>query len=548
MNFPALIFWLVILCSFWARPGTVLVLLLASLPFASLSLLPIEITGGMTLLPQMMFAVVLILKVVSPHAMTLSPKFLSTLQLRSLGYLTIFLLIGIVATLIMPRLFLGQVVVFPTRVSWIADLLSPSQANFTQSGYVTLSVMTALAVTMMADEPGFTGTLLKALLAGGTVCVVTGLIDVAAASTGMESLLEPFRNAEYSLLTNDAVGSGMRKVVGLTPEASAYGPICVEFAAAIGLLRTVYAEGHQRMYATIVAVSLVLMALLSTSSTAYGGLAVLGLVYAAHWVRRAAYPSALAQSGILGELLVGLSLIIALLLILIAHANLLNPLLNLIDEQIFNKPQTSSFYERSLWNSTAWDALVSTWGLGIGFGSTRTSSWFAAVVSGAGFVGAAFMGVFLVQTLARRSISRIVLSVEIMTALKLSLVPALVMVGITAPGPDFGLWIGGYVWRDHRYRSGPPAQFIRSCSRGQASDGSYRRALGNREPSPCSIPAFDSLTETARSICPHRGLRGARSRGTTERDEVRSCDRLAWQTGNPTTGSGESNLPAQNPG
>ena len=69
----------------------------------------------------------------------------------------------------------------------------------------------------------------------------------------------------------------MRTVVGFTPEASAYGPICVEFAAAIGLLRTLYAEGHQRIFATIVAVSLVVMALLSTSSTAYARLGGIGI-------------------------------------------------------------------------------------------------------------------------------------------------------------------------------------------------------------------------------------------------------------------------------
>ena len=63
----------------------------------------------------MMFAVVLILKVVAPHVMTLSPKFLSALQFRSLGYLALFLLVGIVATFIMPRLFGGEVVVFPMR-------------------------------------------------------------------------------------------------------------------------------------------------------------------------------------------------------------------------------------------------------------------------------------------------------------------------------------------------------------------------------------------------------------------------------------------------
>jgi hypothetical protein len=396
----------------------------------------------MTLLPQMMFAVVLILKVVAPHAVTLSPKFLNAMQLRSLGYLALFLLAGMVATLIMPRLFQGQVVVFPMRTAYMADLLSPGQANFTQSGYVVLSVMTALAVTLMADEPGFTGTLLKALLAGGMVCVVTGLIDIAAASTGMESLLEPFRNAEYALLTSDTVGAGVRKVVGFTPEASAYGPICVEFAAATGLLRSLYAESQQRMYATIVAVSLVVMALLSTSSAAYGGLAILGLVYGGNWIRRAAYSSAMGQSGLLGELLVGLGLIIALLFVLIAHADLLNPLLNLIDEQIFNKPLTASFYERSHWNTTAWEAVASTWGLGIGFGSTRTSSWFASVICNTGLIGAAFMGVFLVQTFARRSISRTPLSAELLSALKLSLVPALAMAGVDSPGPDFGLWMG----------------------------------------------------------------------------------------------------------
>ena len=442
MNVPALIFWLVIVCSFWARPGTVLMLLLASIPFASLSLLPPEIIGGMSLLPQMMFAVVLIFKVVVPHVVTLTPKFVNALQLRRLGYLALFLLTGIVVTLIMPRLFQGQVVVFPMKYSYMADLLGPRQENFTQSGYVVLSVMTAFAVFFMADEPGFTGSLLKALLAGGMVCIVTGLIDVAAASTGMESLLTPFRNAQYALLTNASVAAGARRVVGFTPEASAYGPMCVDFAAATGLLRTLYAEGPQRMRATIVAISLVVMALLSTSSTAYGGLAVLGLVYAGNWIRRAAFSSPLGQSGLMGELLVGLGAIIALLFVMVAYSNLLNPLFNLIDELIFNKPLSDSFYERSNWNNAAWNTVASTWGLGIGFGSARTSSWFAAVISNTGLIGAAFLGVFLVQTFARRSISRTPLSAELLYALKLSLVPALAMSSVDSPGPDFGIWMG----------------------------------------------------------------------------------------------------------
>ena len=441
MNYPALVFWALIVWSITASSGTVLALLLASIPFASLALLPLTVTAGMSILPQSMFAVVLILKVVAPQVMPLSPNLLAALRLRHLGCLALFLVVGIVAAMVMPRLFSGQVVILPMRENAATALLDPIQANFTQSGYVTLSVVTAFAVMLMSDKPNFVGALLTSILAGGTVCIATGLIDLAAASTGMGSLLAPFRNASYAYLTHTEI-VGVRRVVGFTPEASAYGPICVSFAAAIALLRTLYAEGRQRTLATMVAVGLVVMALLSTSSSAYGGLAILGLVYATNWIRRAVFSSSLGQSGLAWELLVGLGLMVVLLFVLIARADLLDPLLNLIEELIFNKPLSSSFYERSEWNGIAWDTVASTWGLGVGLGSTRTSNWFAAIVSSAGLLGALFMGTFLVQTFFRHSSSRTPLSVELLWALKLSLLPALAMAGVDSPGADFGIWMG----------------------------------------------------------------------------------------------------------
>ena len=441
MTYPAIVFWVLITWSIVARPATLLILLVASMPFASLALLPPDATAGMSILPQSMFVVILILKVLAPELITLSPKFVAVLRLRHLGYLVLFLLAGLVVTVVMPRLFLGDVIIVPMRENKAADLLSPIQANFTQSSYVALSVMTTLAVALMADDPGYAETLLTSILAGGVVCIATGLVDFAAASTGMESLLEPFRNAGYAFLTNVELG-GVRRIVGLTPEASAYGSICVQFAAALALLRNLYAEGRQRILATITTIGLVLMAILSTSSSAYAGLSVLGLVYAANWVRRAIVSSPASRSGLLSELFVGVGLIVVFLIILIVRANMLDPLLNLIDEVIFNKPNTSSFYERSYWNSVAWNALNSTWGLGVGFGSTRTSSWFAAVVSNTGLIGATLLGVFLVQTFSRRAAWPKPLSVELLPALKLSLFPPMIMAGVGAPGADFGPWVG----------------------------------------------------------------------------------------------------------
>ena len=115
MNFPALIFWALIVWSFTASRGTALVLLLASMPFASLALLPPGAVGGMSILPQSAFAVVLILKVLSPQVLPLSQKLLTALRFRHLGYLALFLVVGIVVTVIMPRFFVGEVVIIPMR-------------------------------------------------------------------------------------------------------------------------------------------------------------------------------------------------------------------------------------------------------------------------------------------------------------------------------------------------------------------------------------------------------------------------------------------------
>lgn len=440
MNIPAVMFLVLGVWSFTARPGTLLVLLLASMPFASLAVLPTEITAGMNILPQSMFAVVLILKVLAPHILSFSPQLLNAVRLRNLGYLCLFLLAGIAATAIMPRLFAGEVVIVPMRENRAADLLGPIQANFTQAAYVSLSVLTALTVALMAEQKEFTRSLLLGVLVGGVVCVATGFIDLAAATTGMEIMLAPFRNAEYSFLTNSDVG-GVRRVVGFAPEASAFGIICVQLAAALALLRHLYPSGRRRWVATITLLCLLVLALLSTSSTAYAGLAVLGLVYAGNGLRRAASSSSMGHSGLLVELSVCFALVIALLFVLLVRADLFDPMLNLVDEIIFKKSLTSSFYERSYWNSTAWNALASTWGLGIGFGATRTSNWVAAVVSNAGLIGAALLGIFFVQILCKRPAQRTPFLSELLPALKLSLFPALAMESVAAPGPDFGPWV-----------------------------------------------------------------------------------------------------------
>jgi hypothetical protein len=440
MTYPAFAFWALVVWSVFAPPTTVLILLLGSMPFASLALVPPEYVGGMSILPQSMFAGVLIVKVLLPHVLTLSPKLMGVLRLRELGCLALFLVTGILATFIMPRLYAGEVVVVPMHYRAPTELLASGQSNFTQTGYVVLSIMTVFAVALIAEDSKFIKALLLGMVVGGSVCIATGLLDIIAAASGVTRFLEPFRNAGYAFLINSEVG-GMRRVVGLAPEASTYGGMCVVFASILALLRHLYPAGRQQLLATVAALCLAILAIYSTSSTAYVGLAVLGAVYSANWIRRVFASSEVSQSGLLLEFLAGVGLAIGLLIIFVVRPDLLDPLTNLVQEVIFNKPLTTSFYERSQWNSVAWESLWSTGGLGIGFGSTRTSNWFAAIVSNSGLIGAAFMGAFLAVTLFRRCSWRTQMTEEMLPALKLSLAPALAMAALATSGPDFGPWV-----------------------------------------------------------------------------------------------------------
>jgi hypothetical protein len=441
MTWPALVFWSLIVGAFWARPSTVLMLLLGSIPFASLTLIPLSLTG-MTVLPRLMFAVVLILKVLGPHVVSMSAKLTTALRLRHLGFLALYFLVSITVTVIMPRLFAGSVVVLPLANAWETVYLGPIQQHFTQTGYVTLSVFTVFAVALMADEPRFAETLLKSILVGSAVCVATGLLDYAASRAGVQDWLSPFRNSQYAILNKAGAAGGYRRIIGLAPEASAYGEISVAFLSALALCVSLYPKGRQRVMATITLAALADLAFFTSSSTAHGGLAVLAVVFAVNLFRRMIVPSSVGRDWLMRELFTGLGLTIVLLGILVFYSDdFFDPFLRLIQESIFNKPNTGSYHERTHWNEVAWNTIGATMGLGVGLGSTRTSNVYVAIITNTGLLGSAFIGIFLIQTLCRRPNWRTPMLAELMPALKLSLLPEMAMLGVAAPAPDFGMWV-----------------------------------------------------------------------------------------------------------
>jgi hypothetical protein len=437
LTYPALVFWCLLGAGIFLPLEVLLGILISSLPFGSLSLLPAEGIGGVTILPQSTFAALFIARIAFAGDIADLARISRLLSLRRAGLLILFLAAGLCVTTFAPSLLRDTIVIVPMRLTGVLalDTLAPGQANFTQSMYVALSVALVFSTALLTKRKHFIPFMLTALLVGGSITIVTGLADFALA-TSHSDVLDPFRTASYALLTEAQV-QGARRVVGLMPEASAFGALAVGFASALAFLWPFFDSTATRVLAVILGLLLVGAALLSTSSTAYGGLAVLVLCYLAGWLRRLVRGHDIERKALKIELVAASLASLFAFLLFAAKPGLLDPLSELADAMIFNKANTLSFYERSVWNTTSWNAFMESWGLGVGLGSTRTSNWFVSIISNTGTVGALFLGLFLFQTFMRRGNDDLSTS-GLMSACKLALIPNFAMAAVAGTTPDFG--------------------------------------------------------------------------------------------------------------
>ncbi len=142
---------------------------------------------------------------------------------------------------------------------------------------------------------------------------------------------------------------------------------------------------------------------ISTSSTAYAGLAVIGAWMAVRVMMggaRLATGFSVSKQRIVQAAVFGL----------IASAGLASAWLLFIDPeaaqrvieaQVTNKSQSSSFQERNTANILAIQIFAETYGLGVGLGNHRASSVMLALVSGVGIIGTGLFVYFLAAVALR---------------------------------------------------------------------------------------------------------------------------------------------------
>lgn len=321
-------------------------------------------------------------------------------------WLLLLLTWGVFSAAAMPRLFEGDVFIFTTDRSGLNPLgvisttLRPGSGNITQPVYLAGALglfLTLASLLQRADRPAvFTSAILRL----GWINVLLAAWNLGELYAGFPAVLDLLRKQSgYAVMDASSVG-GLARITGPFPETSAFAGFTVPMFAYC--MRLWLSGVRVRQTGLLAALSAGLL-LLSTSSTAYAALFAYVGAYAL-WASVSALvrlkaPRIGPLTALLWAALVGLCVVVML------KPEWLDAVNEFLGTTLFRKGDSQSGQERGTWNGKAWENFIDTWGVGIGLGSARASSFALVLLSNTGWIGAALFLTFLL-TVRRAALQR----------------------------------------------------------------------------------------------------------------------------------------------
>lgn len=449
---PILVFWSLLTWGMFSRVRSLhLYLFFMTIPLSSFAVIPVEASAGMTITgPPVVASFMFLRSLLSQRTIR---NYLSwAFDMRKLGLLFLFWFVAILVTLVAPRYFTGRVEVVPLKVSDVGFMgtayLRPTMQNISQALYLTVSVASVFLFCQRFINAKSRQDSLKAVEAGAVVTILTGFLDLSSSYLPIAPLLEIFRTAGYSLNT-EVYFNDVKRVVGLTPEASTYGGTCIFFLSVVYFTKST--RGKLSIFQAFRYIfeisSLAYLVFLSTSSSAYVALFVLAVFACFEWFYRQTFlgSKSLLGQGLLLEFIVGLAVLLIASLAIMYSPGLRQNLSKRIEERIVNKTSSSSYEERSMWTVVSAQAIWDTYGFGCGLGGTRASNKIVAIVSNTGVLGGVAYGCFVIFILVYPA-PKTPADVMILHSLRWSFLPIVSQQLLVGTTPDFGLevaWIFG---------------------------------------------------------------------------------------------------------
>lgn len=436
----------VIALGIWCQFGSfhrALISVVLLTPFEAANAANLPALGGASITPAKLFLLFLVLRLVSMRGAI--PAVLAEMSPRRVLFLYLLLLLWVVPSgVLLPRLFQGAVAVNSLERGVIDDgpvLLKPSSGNITQSVYAVGSFVLALCVCALARRGGAHVALLRAFMVLSGVDLGFAVLDLVTAATHTGFLLDVIHTGNYAFLTEDESG-GLKRISGSFTEASAFASFSL---ALLAFNLTLFVARIRVRLTGSYSLALVFFLLLSTSSTAYGGLAI----YAAAFALVAAW--ALVVHGNARPLKI-LVLVALAGTFFVCATVLLAPdfaaaAWKVLDSSVLHKAESESAIERGALNAQAALVFLGTYGLGAGIGATRTSSYVYLLASNLGVIGvvlffATVLALWLMPLRPDLSRDQGSITNAARAGMLGSLVPALLAGTIFDLGPLFYIYLG----------------------------------------------------------------------------------------------------------
>lgn len=372
---------------FWRRPARLLELVMVGAVFAAAAVIVVGGYGVMpALIPATLFLNMFLLQV------CLGLRYpAERMVLTVMAPFMIVVTGAIVSSFVMPRLFENEILVWPQKLSGLPALtpLAPNSGNYTQDMYLLANASLAVAASLYLTRDGYSPRrLLDVYFFSGLLVVFIAIWQFANNTLHIwfptEFLLS---NPGWALLSNESLGSLMRLNGPFSEPSALAGYLCGTVAAAAWVIF----NGDKALLPRFALVLGLLIILLCTSTTGYLTLAILcGLLLARTLF--AASP-ATRRRALSGAIIAGSIAALAIITVPLAAPKVAQEAQTIFTATV-NKQQSSSYADRTEADRDAMHAMLKSNGLGVGWGSDRSSSLGPGLCAAIGIWGVLGLFVF----------------------------------------------------------------------------------------------------------------------------------------------------------
>lgn len=386
---------LVPLSLYWAfQPVRLLQLALVAAVFEAAAALVFG--GSFGLQPAMVPGVLFIAYVFAQYALGMRYPGEGTVLRAALPLLAL-LGYALLSAWYLPDAFAGQILVWPQRpdpLAWGMIPLEHTSGNITQPLYLTLDVIFTLSVALFLTRAAIPyQSIIAAYMLGGYIVAGLSFWQFASRSTGMPFPDDLLHSNPGWAIVEQAFGSVPRIQGPFSEPASLAGYMAGVAFCALWLS----VRGYQVMRPNLLLALALATTLISTSTTGIVTLAV-GLPVVVAVASIGGDPRALGRIGrTFGLMLVGAVMILGPLLVL--KPSLMDAVSTVV-EATLTKGDSESFSQRSAADADAVATVGQTYGLGVGWGSYRSSSLVPGLLANAGLFGLA-MVLWLISRVVR---------------------------------------------------------------------------------------------------------------------------------------------------